>query len=293
MKNDQRISLSGFIRNLAHSGIFAAAAALILLANATSISAQPKSLVLAVEDDAAPWSQHDGSGYANDLVTAAFEAVGVAVELRVMPYARCKRMAVNGEIAGCLSMSPSPDFAGLVQLSTKPLFTCHAGYFYSVNKPPRVARQEDLPRKTVVGTVIGYEYPAAFEKLSQQGFIIREESPSEDVNLRKLALGRVDLALLNYNQMKSPEWLITRAGVNGKVKTTFRAGTLKSYIGFSKGHQQGLWALGQFNKGYHLIAANGTLRRLRAKWNRKLHQKTSRTRFKTGLAAKTPSRQGC
>lgn len=270
MKNYQRFSLSGGTRKLARLAVFAISGMFILLANAAGISAQTKSLVIAVEDDAAPWSQADGSGYANDLVTASFKAVGVEVELRLMPYARCKRMAINGEVAACLSMSPSPEFAGLVQLSTRPLFTCIAGYFYNVNKPPQVARQEDLPRKTVVGTVIGYEYPAAFERLRQRGVIIREESPSEDVNLRKLALGRVDLALLNYNQMKSPEWLIRRAGVQGKVKTTFRAGTLNSYIGFSKTHQQGRWAQGQFNKGHRMIMANGTLQRLTTNWTRKL-----------------------
>ena len=298
MKNYQRPFLAASIRRFAR-GIFAISAIFILLVNAPTTLAQTTPLVIAVEDDAAPWSQRDGSGYANDLVTAAFKAVGVDVELRVMPYARCKRMAVNGELAACLSMSPAAEFAGLVQLSTKPLFTCHAGYFYSVNKPPRVKRQDDLPRDTVVGTVIGYEYPAAFERLSQRGVIIREESPSEDVNLKKLALGRVDLALLNYNQMKSPAWLISRAGVQGKVKTTFRAGTLKSYIGFSRKHQQGMWALGQFNKGYRVITANGALQRLKTKWSRNLRQKTSDAPREwhsrgdgTARAPGSPGRQG-
>lgn len=270
MKNYQRFFLSAF-RNLARTAIFALSGILILLVHPAATSSKTEALVIAVEDDAAPWSQADGSGYANDLVTAAFKSAGVDIELRLMPYARCKRMAVNGEVAACLSMSPSPEFAGLVQLSTKPLFTCQAGYFYSVNKPPRVSRQEDLPRNTVVGTVIGYEYPAAFERLSQRGVIVREESPSEDVNLKKLALGRIDLALLNYNEMKSPEWLINRAGVSGKVKkTNFRAGTLKSYIGFSRKHQQGMWALEQFNKGYGVITADGTLRKLKTQWLQKL-----------------------
>jgi ABC-type amino acid transport substrate-binding protein len=270
MKNYPRSFLSAF-RYLARTAIFAISGVLLLLAHPAVTTSKTETLVIAVEDDAAPWSQADGSGYANDVVTAAFKAAGVDVELRVMPYARCKRMAVNGEVAACLSMSPSADFAGLVQLSTKPLFTCHAGYFYSVNKPLRVSRQEDLPRNTIVGTVIGYEYPAAFERLAERGVIVREESPSEDVNLRKLALGRVDLALLTYNQMKSPEWLMNRAGVNGKVKkTNFRAGTLKSYIGFSRKHQQGMWALERFNKGYGAISANGTLRRLTMQWTQKL-----------------------
>jgi ABC-type amino acid transport substrate-binding protein len=270
MKNYRRFFLSAFIRKLARTGIFAMAGLLVLSAIPAETPPKTEPLIIAVEDDAAPWSQADGSGYANDLVTAAFKAAGVEVQLHVMPYARCKRMAINGEVAACLSMSPSPEFAGLVQFSAKPLFTCDAGYFYSVNKPPRVSRQEDLPRSTVVGTVIGYEYPAAFDRLSQRGVIVREESPSEDINLKKLALGRVDLALLTYNEMKSPEWLINRAGVNGKVKTTFRAGRMKGYIGFSRKHQQGMWALKEFNKGYRAISANGTLRRLKTQWLQKL-----------------------
>jgi hypothetical protein len=39
-----------------------------------------------------------------------------------------------------------------------------AGIFTKIGKPPQVTRQE---AKTVVGTVIGYEYPAAFEVLRQ------------------------------------------------------------------------------------------------------------------------------
>src|SRR5499433_2311933 len=83
---------------------------LVLFAARSSAEAQTKSLVLAVEDDASPWSRPDGSGYANDVVRAAFKAVGVAVELQVVPYARCKRMALRGEVAGCFNMSPSPEF---------------------------------------------------------------------------------------------------------------------------------------------------------------------------------------
>lgn len=252
--------------------------AIVWLGSAGCIFAQTTSLVIAAEDDAAPWSRADGTGYANDVVTASFKAVGVNVKLLVMPYARCKRMAINGQVAACLSMSPSPEIAGIIELSTRPLFTCYAGYFYNVNKPPRVTRQEALPAKTVVGTVIGYEYPAAFERLREKGVVVREESPSEEVNLKKLALGRVDLALLNYNQVKSPRWLINRAGVNGKVKTTFRAGILNSYIGFSKKHPDGPWALQQFNKGYRLITANGTLSRVEKVWSQNPPPEKSRGR---------------
>ena len=231
------------------------------------------SVVIAVEDDAAPWSRADGSGYANDLVISAFKAVGIDVELKVVPYARCKRMVVNGEVAGCFSMSPAPDFAGIVELSGKPLFVVQSGYFYNLQKPPAAKRPEDLPPKTIVGTVLGYEYPNSFEQLKQKGVIVVDESPSEEINLRKLAAGRIDLALLTYNEMKTPQMLIQKAGVSGKVKTTFLAGSENSYIGFSTRHQQGAWARAQFNKGFALILRNGTLRRLQTNWLRILNKK--------------------
>jgi polar amino acid transport system substrate-binding protein len=229
---------------------------------------QTQSVVLSVEDDASPWSRPDGSGYANDLVVAAYRAVGVEVDLKVVPYARCKKMAINGEVAGCFSTSPSPELRGLIQLSDQPLFSVTSGYFYNVNKPPIVNRQENLAAETIVGTVIGYEYPASFEQLKEQKKLLVEPSPSEDVNLRKLAAGRIDLALLNYNEMKSPEWLMKRAGVTGQVKIGFEAGLMNSYIAFSTKHPEGAWAREQFNKGFSIIRTNGTLHRIKKTWMR-------------------------
>jgi polar amino acid transport system substrate-binding protein len=261
-------TLASRARAIATATIIAVALAL----HATGASAQRKSLVIAVEDAAAPWSYKDGTGYANDVVVAAFKATGFDAELRVVPYARCKRMAMNGDVPACFTMSPAPEFKGLIEFSEKPLFSCYAGYFYSVDRPPKVRRQEALSARTVVGTVLGYEYPPEFEQLVQRSIVVTEQSPSEEINLKKLALGRIDLALLNYNELKTPSWLIGKAGVTGKVKTTFRSGRLNSYIGFSKKHPDGLLALREFNRGFRLISANGTLRHIKQGWTRKLAQ---------------------
>ena len=245
-------------------------AACVILASITTVRPQQKILLIAAEDDAAPWSRADGTGYANDVVTAAFKAAGVDVSLRVMPYARCKRMVTNGDIPGCLSMSPAAEFKGVIELSARPLFTCYAGYFYRAEKPLNLKRERDIPRGTVIGTVIGYEYPPSFEALRRSGAVVIEESPSEDLNLRKLALGRIDLALLTYNEVKTPDWLIEKAGVGGKVKVGFVSGVLNSYIGFNTKNPEGLKALTQFNAGYHLITINGTLRNIKRTWLQRL-----------------------
>jgi len=245
---------------------FAAVLLLALTGYFNVVQGQNASLVVAVEDDAAPWSRPDGTGYANEIVVAAFKAVGIDVELRVVPYARCKRMAVRGDSVACFSTSPSKDLANELELSAQPLFTVQAGYFYNVNKPPQATSQDQLPHKIKVGTVIGYEYPEEFEMLKKAGRIVVEESNSEEMNLKKLSAGRLDLALCTYNELKYPNWLIERAGVNSTVKTTFLAGTMHSYIAFSKTHPQGRWALERFNKGHRLISNNGTQRRIRNSW---------------------------
>lgn len=259
------------------SSFFAAFLLCVLIGCPSVTHGQNGSLVVAVEDDAAPWSRADGTGYANDVVMAAFKAVGVEIELRVVPYARCKRLAVQGDTVACFSTSPTPEVSKDLELSAKPLFTVQVGYFYNVNKPPQAKSQEKLPPKTLVGTVNGYEYPEQFEMLKKEGRIVVEESNSEDLNLKKLSAGRLDLALLTYNEMKSPEWLIARAGVGSTVKTTFLAGSENSYIAFSKTHPQGRWALDQFNKGHRLISTNGTLRKIRNAWLRKLAEERSAT----------------
>ncbi len=57
----------------------------------------------------------DGTGYVNDAVRAAFHAAGWTVELKVIPYARCKALATSGKLAGCFSASRTPELEGVLQ----------------------------------------------------------------------------------------------------------------------------------------------------------------------------------
>lgn len=118
--------------------------ALLLVCFGTAFSSP---LVLKAEDDTAPWSQKDGIGYAIDIVRAAIEAVGMQVEMRVVPYNRCKYMVMRGSVAGCFSMSWNSELEGVVA---------------------------------------GYEYPASVYDLQKKGVLVFEESDSEILNLKNL-----------------------------------------------------------------------------------------------------------
>ena len=63
-----------------------------------------------------------------------------------------------------------------------------------------IKREEDLARKIIVGTVVGYEYPPSFYRLRDRGLIEIEACPSEELNLKKLAAGRIDAALIKHDR---------------------------------------------------------------------------------------------
>jgi ABC-type amino acid transport substrate-binding protein len=219
-------------------------------------------LDIAVEDDADIWSRADGTGFANDVVRAAFQAAGVGVRLHVVPYARCKQQVVDAAVVACFSMSQLPALA----VPEQPLFVYFSDYFRRAGGPPLPATPDRLPHGTTVGVVLGYEYPASVYDLELRGVIRLESSPSEAVNLRKLAAGRVDLAIVNHNETKPDALLLARAGVTATVERTFRAGVLPSFLGFSRAHPRTPWAMARFTQGMRIIAANGTLRRIQNRW---------------------------
>ncbi|MET0857987.1 MAG: transporter substrate-binding domain-containing protein [Telluria sp.] len=165
-----------------------------------------------VEDAASPWSNRDGTGYANDLVRAAFEAAGVTVDLTVVPYARCKTLVRQGGAVACFSMSDDLDMAKLVRFSDKPLFSVTPRFYYNVSRAPRARSVEQLNAGMRVGIVLGYEYPPFVAQLAARGVVL-ENGRSDVANLRKLAVGRLDFALVMTDEMRSEELIQAQAGV--------------------------------------------------------------------------------
>jgi ABC-type amino acid transport substrate-binding protein len=117
-----------------------------------------------------------------------------------------------------------------------------------------------------VGAVLGYEYPDSLHTRVKSGELVLEESVSEELNLKKLADGRIDAALINTNETKPLDSMIERAGVRMKVKTTVLAGELDSYLGFSRKHPRGPSARAAFDAGFRRISADGTRERITATW---------------------------
>jgi ABC-type amino acid transport substrate-binding protein len=216
------------------------------------------------EDAAPPFSRADGTGFANDLVKAAFKAGGIDAALDVVPYARCKKDAEDGKVAGCFSMSWYKGMEKSIAFSDKPIFRVYADVFLN-RRAAGIQRPQDLYGPKVVGIVNEYEYPDDVYKLRNAGVIL--QSANDDLtNLRLLARGRLDAAIIMTNDLVPQLQKATQAGVASDVVPAFRLGFEDGYLGFSLKHRQGQLARQSFNEGYKRILADGTVEALRRKW---------------------------
>lgn len=219
---------------------------------------------LMVEDAASPWSNSDGSGYANELVLAAYDAVRTDIKLVVVPYARCKTYVMNGTVAGCFSMSDELELQGKVHFSDAPLFQAYPRFYQNSAYPVAARSVGELVPGTRIGIVNGYEYPQEVMLLAKKGVIL-EQTRSESLNLKKLAAGRINLALTMMDDIKNDEAVLREAQVSG-VAFAFQATPQGSFLGFSTVHPDGERARMLFNKGYKIILENGLKRAIDRKW---------------------------
>jgi polar amino acid transport system substrate-binding protein len=243
------------------------ASAAFLIGLSMTVPAWSTPLDIMVEDAAAPQSQKDGTGYANDIVRAAFAAAGIDVNLLVVPYTRCKASVMAGKVAACFSMSWDPQFKDSIEFADKPLFIVHPRYYRRTSAAAAIQTESAIPKGAVVGLVSGYEYPASFQRLHDRG-VTFEYANSEMINLRKLSAGRIDFAVLMLTDIKTGSVLLNESGMRD-ISYAFEGDTIGAYIGFSNHQPQGETARELFNRGYARIIADGTLQKITEKWRQK------------------------
>ncbi|SDO99484.1 ABC-type amino acid transport substrate-binding protein [Pseudomonas arsenicoxydans] len=239
-----------------------------LLVASTCIAQEAhETLTIMVEDAAAPWSKSDGTGYANDVVVAAFKEMGVEVRLRVVPYSRCKYMVLNGQVAACFNMSWQSEFEGKIKLAAQPIFKVHNDIFEHINAPlPKPSDAKcDLPPGTVVGITRDYEYSAQVTALQTSGVVFKN-SLSDLTSLQKLAARRFQAVLVMSNDLEPRNQKAKQSGTDDAVRFAFNCGVENSTIGFSLAHPDGLWALEMYDEGYRRIEANGALKDIHMRW---------------------------
>ena len=223
-------------------------------------------LTILVEDASEPFSRADGTGYANDLVRAAYAAAGVPVKLNVVPYARCKEYLKRAMTPACFAMSWSRDLdnTGII-FSREPLFEVHADVFQRRYSARSLRSLADLGRGATLGIINGYEYSPQINTLERRGVVL-QRNMDDAANLRMLAHNRLDAAILMTSDFDDVERRLDRGEARDAVRFAFRGGLMKSYIGFNLRNRQGALARDAFERGYRLISKSHEKDRVRRRW---------------------------
>lgn len=241
--------------------------ALVLYSSIQVASAD--TITIGAEDDAAPWSYHDGSGYVNDLVKAAYAAAGWQVKYDVLPYSRCKTDAEAGVRAACFTTGRTVETEKTLLFPTLPVFTAHNTLFANADSALTGCNPSNWGGKISVGMVAGYEYGESLASLQTEGAITTSTTMSEKLLLRMLTVRRLDAAVINVDAVKKIEMVAAIAGVPSAFKKVCDLGGEPGYLAFSRKHGQAISAMKAFNRGMAIIQNNGTQERLQTEWAEK------------------------
>jgi len=142
-----------------------------------------------------------GQGYVGELVRAALQEAGYKVDIRFYPAERARSLAASGQLDGFLPVTADPGLSTEFKLSSAfpggnvgLLKKRSLALVYPADAPQRSLETQRSFRQYRFGAVRGAGFAPEFDGA---GYMRREYVASDLQNLDKLALGRIDLMLVD------------------------------------------------------------------------------------------------
>jgi polar amino acid transport system substrate-binding protein len=232
---------------------------LLLCFACPTIHAERPTVILASSDYAPYYGPNlPNNGGIVEIVVEAYRLVGYDVKIRFLPFPRALQETQNGKYDGIIALWHRNEREQWFAFSS-PLASNVVGFYKRKNAVFRSLRREDLGRYRI-GIVRGYAAPHGFDTATLSGM----QAVTNDIqNLRKLALGRIDLAWIDKAQAaylietQAPEL----TGLLEWMEPPFEV--IPLFLGLSKqrpGYQK---RLDDFNRGLAELSKTGRLDRIR------------------------------
>lgn len=142
-----------------------------------------------------------GQGAAVEVVRQAFAAMGLEVEVTFLPWNRAIEASRNGRFDGYFPEYFSENLAGSFLFSSS-IGASPLGFAEHADHPVHWERLDDLKGMTI-GTVSGYVNTAQFDYMARSGELNVDPAPDDASNLRRIAAGRIPLAVIDRNVFES------------------------------------------------------------------------------------------
>jgi ABC-type amino acid transport substrate-binding protein len=243
------------------------AIAACLADNASAASGKPVAAARPVVRLASlEWEPYIGTrmpdqGYVAALIRAAFADQGLRVEIEFYPWARALHLARTGAVDGLMpeyfNPSREAEFEYSAAFPGGPLVLYkRRGDATAFATDP--AQDQDAALRALkarrFGVVRGYLNTPVFDAAT---YLTKEEANDDATNLRKLAYGRIDLAVIDRRvaehviRTQYPDYA-------GKVEPMAPAlAEIPLYIAFSRKSPRKAAALAAFNRGLAAMRADG------------------------------------
>lgn len=227
-----------------------------------SIPALAAGLTIGAEDDWFPYSGvQDGrpAGLAVDIVTAAFRAAGLGLNLQSLPYSRCMILTRQKQLAGCFDSLRNPRIEADYQWHRTPLFQARIVIYARSDDGGAPIQQIEQLYGQRVAVTHGYEYGARFDDDAR---MLRDPGLRDIDALRKLGAGRVRYALVYEHVARY--LLAQQPQLASQIKT---AGTLLSadlFLAFAPDQAE---LAQRFEQGLRSLHQSGEYQRIVARWH--------------------------
>ncbi|MCP4552670.1 MAG: amino acid ABC transporter substrate-binding protein, partial [Bacteroidetes bacterium] len=130
-------------------------------------------------------------GLGSRIVKEAFALEGVKVEYGFFPWGRAYDLASHGEWDGSILYSRNPERENKFYI-TNPVAPSKYVFFHLKSFNFNWNTLDDL-KNIVIGTGEGYGFGSEFEKAEKEGRIDVQRVPTDEMNVKKLMLGRIKL----------------------------------------------------------------------------------------------------
>lgn len=226
-------------------------------AQAIATQAPHDTIRIAAEDNWPPFSDERGEGLSRQLVETAFKSQGYAIETLVVPYARALHYTEHGTTDAVWNLTRQQSTEETFLLHQLPLFQATSSFYYQ-SSTADYQTVADIPDKTVVGVIIGYEYGDLYEQHKDRFRLVAVSTHPQLIAL--LADNKIDLAIFfddvlrHYQQqMPSPVTEFRRGQVNHQSHL---------FVGFDKNDPQSAKRADALDRGLRALHASGDYQRL-------------------------------
>lgn len=203
-----------------------------------------------------------GLGFAAEVVSYAFLHEGLEVAFRFAPWTRCELMVKNGEAFAAMPYAKTPKRETFA-LFSDPMCESREVFFYRKDRLNFRYTGLDSLRGLRVGGTAGYYYVDLF---AEAGLENVEYAHDEEASIRKLYLGRVDVAPNN----EFVGWSLIRALYPGEshlfASTTEHLASKELRLMVSRQYPGALGLVEDFNRGLAAIRGSGLYDRLLARY---------------------------